>query len=377
VPVLAIEGALDQPNQKLTRMKRELPIFWSYVLPERGHLTAVGPIYTNILKSFVDLYDPGTPAPEHAWFTAHDGVKLHYWKVGPAGGSSWTGQPVVLIHGFTGSADMWLMNGMAAALRSHHRVLALDCRGHGRSDKPHDPMKYGLQMADDVIELLDHEKIDRAHIHGFSLGGWILAQLLSRHPERIATAEFVGHAVLEVDPELVKSVPSDYPGVDVLDSKAREAERAPIELEARRMKGPGERDDEALGAARAYPWPPGSMGEGEIFPSKLPIDLTRVKIPALAIMGSLDFPNLKTHRMWRELDDLQVVRLPGRGHTSGVSPGYASPAYVPATVRFIDGVDAPGRPTSGGLDAAAASGSTASPPTASAPTTPRKRGTER
>jgi pimeloyl-ACP methyl ester carboxylesterase len=220
-------------------------------------------------------------------------------------------------------------------------VLALDCRGHGRSDKPHDPMRYGLQIADDVVELLDHEGAASAHVHGFSLGGWILAQLLSRHPERLLTAAFVGHAVLETDPEVAKLVPPDYPGVDVLDPKAREAARAPIEIESRKVKGPGVRDDEALAAARAYPWDPGLKGEGEIFPSRLPIDLDAVKIPVLAIMGELDFPNLKTHRMWRELDDLQIVRLPARGHTSGVAPGYISPQYVPATVRFIDGNDEP------------------------------------
>jgi pimeloyl-ACP methyl ester carboxylesterase len=247
----------------------------------------------------------------------------------------------VLLHGFSGSADMWLMNGVAAALRGRHRVLALDCRGHGRSEKPHDPAKYGLQIADDVVELLDHLGIETAHIHGFSLGGWILAQLLANHPERVATASFVGHAVLETDAAMIASVPPDYPGIDSLDPKAREAARAPIELEARKVKGPGTRDDEALAAARAYPWPPGAKGEGEIFPSRLPIDLTKVKVPVLAIMGELDFPNLKTHRMWRELDDFQVVRLMGRGHTSGVAPGYIAPEYVPATVRFIDGNDAP------------------------------------
>lgn len=332
-PVLAINGAFDKPNQKTTRMKRELETFWSYVLPDRGHLTTVGPEYTKILASFLQLYDPGTAAPEHGWFTAHDGVKLHYWAIGKSG------TPVVLLHGFTGSADMWLMNGVAAALRGRHRVLALDCRAHGLSDKPHDPMKYGLQIADDTVELLDNLGLERAHVHGFSLGGWILAQLIGRHPERLLTATFVGHAVLEVDPEMVKAVPPDYPGVDSRDPKAREAARAPIELEARKVKGPGTRDDEALAAARAYPWEPGAKGEGEIFPSRIPIDLTAVKIPVLALMGEFDFPNLKTHRMWRELDDFQMVRLPGRGHTSGVAPGYISPEYVPATVRFIDGND--------------------------------------
>ena len=61
----------------------------------------------------------------------------------------------------------------------------------------------------------------------------------------------------------------------------------------------------------------------------------------LALVGTFDFPNLKTHRMWREFDDFQMVRLRDRGHTSGVAPGYIAPEYVPATVRFIDGNDPP------------------------------------
>ncbi len=177
VPVLAINGALDKPNQKITRMKRELETFWSYVLPDRGHLTTVGPVYTKILASFLDLYDPGTPRARarlvHRARTASSSTTGR-WET--------SGTPVVLLHGFTGSADMWLMNGVAAALRGRHRVLALDCRGHGLSDKPHDPMKYGLQMADDIVELLDHLGYERAHVHGFSLGGWILAQLLASPP---------------------------------------------------------------------------------------------------------------------------------------------------------------------------------------------------
>jgi len=335
-PVLAINGALDDPNEKVTRMKRELQTFWSYVLPDRDHFDTVGVEYTKILASFLELYDPGTPAPEHKWFTTSDGVKLHYWALGG------TGTPVVLLHGFSGSADMWLMNGVAAALRGRHRVLALDCRGHGLSDKPHDPMKYGLQIADDVVELLDSEGYERAHVHGFSLGGWILARLLARHPERVATAAFVGHAQIETDPEMVARVPPDYPGIEPQSPEAREAARAPIEIESRKVKGPSSRDDEALAAARAYPWTPEEKGtDGEIFPSRLPIDLAAVKIPVLALMGEHDFPNFKTHRMWRELDDFQIVRLPGRGHTSGVAPGYIPSIYVSATVRFVDGNDFP------------------------------------
>jgi len=46
-------------------------------------------------------------------------------------------------------------------------------------------MKYGPRMADDVIELMDHLKIQRAHVHGYSMVGSIFAQLLARHPDRL------------------------------------------------------------------------------------------------------------------------------------------------------------------------------------------------
>ena len=248
----------------------------------------------------------------------------------------------MLLHGFSGSADMWLLNGVAAALRGRHRVLALDCRGHGLSDKPHDPMKYGLQIADDVAELLDHEGYERAHVHGFSLGGWILARLLARHPERVATAAFVGHAKqTETDPEMIARV-HRLSG----DRRAgsRGARGRPSADRDGVAQGEGTLRARRRGARRGARLPLGTGQKGveaEIFPSRLPIDLTAVKIPVLAIMGGLDFPNLKTHRMWRELHDFQMVRLPGRGHTSGVAPGYIADRVRSGDGAFIDGNDFP------------------------------------
>ena len=67
----------------------------------------------------------------HGSFTASDGTNIHYLRAGAAG--SW----VVLIHGYTGSAEgNWFANGIAQALAANHRVVAIDCRNHGRSDKP-------------------------------------------------------------------------------------------------------------------------------------------------------------------------------------------------------------------------------------------------
>src|SRR5581483_961255 len=89
--------------------------------------------------------------PTDGSFVASDGIRIHYLE---AGRQTATGAPGVLIHGYTGSArGNWFSNGVADALAKKHRVVAIDCRGHGQSDKPHDPTKYGPRMARDVIEL--------------------------------------------------------------------------------------------------------------------------------------------------------------------------------------------------------------------------------
>lgn len=110
------------------------------------------------------------------------GVKLRYIERGQ-------GEPVVLIHGFSGSAETgWMFNGVLPALATEYRVIALDCRGHGGSDKPHEPAKYGAEMAEDVVRLLDHLRIERAHVVGYSMGGLITLKVALTHPQRVICA---------------------------------------------------------------------------------------------------------------------------------------------------------------------------------------------
>ena len=78
------------------------------------------------------------------------GVTIRYVDVG-------RGEPVVLVHGFSSSVEgNWGAPGVIAALEKDFRVVALDCRGHGKSDKPHDAAAYGNEMVEDVARLLDH-----------------------------------------------------------------------------------------------------------------------------------------------------------------------------------------------------------------------------
>ena len=106
-----------------------------------------------------------------------------------------SGPPVVLVHGFASSVQgNWRAPGIIEALvAAGRRVIALDCRGHGASGKPHDPEAYsGTRMADDVIAVMDDEGVGRADLMGYSMGGFIAASLLVRHPERFGRVILAG-----------------------------------------------------------------------------------------------------------------------------------------------------------------------------------------
>ncbi|HPO12138.1 MAG TPA: alpha/beta hydrolase [Candidatus Hydrogenedentes bacterium] len=115
-------------------------------------------------------------------FAAPDGVRIHYYEQG-------RGEPVILVHGFAVNADLnWRWVGVSRALARDYRVIAFDNRGHGLSGKPHDPDQYGMEMVEDVVRLMDHLKIPRAHVAGYSLGGYITLKLMMMHPDRIISA---------------------------------------------------------------------------------------------------------------------------------------------------------------------------------------------
>ena len=114
------------------------------------------------------------------------GVRLYYTLAG-------RGEPVVLMHGFAVQSDLnWRLPGITRALARDFEVIALDLRGHGRSEKPHDPAHYGSEMVEDVVRLLDHLGIERAHVVGYSLGGFIALKLAASHPERLITVSALG-----------------------------------------------------------------------------------------------------------------------------------------------------------------------------------------
>jgi pimeloyl-ACP methyl ester carboxylesterase len=109
-----------------------------------------------------------------------DGMAIHYTDQG-------AGTPVVLVHGFAVQGDLnWRWTGCVRRLKERgYRVIVMDVRGHGRSGKPHGPESYGAALSDDIVRLMDHLGIDRAHIAGYSMGGFIVLKTIERHPDRL------------------------------------------------------------------------------------------------------------------------------------------------------------------------------------------------
>ena len=117
--------------------------------------------------------------PSASGFFDSDGVKIHYETYGE-------GPAIVLVHGFAASISLnWVGPGWIDTLRPLRRVVALDCRGHGLSDKPHDPAAYnGHKMERDVLNLMDHVGIEKADLFGYSMGSFIALGLLAHHRQR-------------------------------------------------------------------------------------------------------------------------------------------------------------------------------------------------
>mgnify|MGYP001215424986 FL=1 len=95
------------------------------------------------------------------------GVKIHYHVEG-------AGPPLVMQHGLTNSLETWYAYGFVQELQKDYRLILVDARGHGRSDKPHNPKDYDLKLrVSDILAVIDDLGVDKAHYLGYSMGGRI------------------------------------------------------------------------------------------------------------------------------------------------------------------------------------------------------------
>lgn len=257
-------------------------------------------------------------------FFDSNGTRIHYVVVGE-------GEPVVLIHGFTANLQQnWNMPGIIDALKDDFQVIALDNRGHGRSDKPHEPEDYGMQMIEDPIRLLDHLGIEKAHFVGYSLGGFITGKLMTTFPDRVLTATLGGAGWNEPDSErmefmteLAEALESGNgiaPLIKMLNPPGN-PEPTDEQIKGLNMLVMLNNDPKALAAVirGTEQW-------------KVPEEVIRAnKIPTLALIGEVDPLKDGVDALKSVMPDLNVVVIEGANHMDATS----HPKFRESLLEFL------------------------------------------
>jgi pimeloyl-ACP methyl ester carboxylesterase len=246
-----------------------------------------------------------------------NGVPIHYVTSG-------SGSPVVLIHGFAADISMW--DSVRPKLAADHRVIAMDCRGHGRSGKPHDSQTYGIEMVNDVVRLLDHLKIRKANVVGYSMGGSIALKLLETHPDRLLSLTSGASQGFRAsddawDSLFVKKLVAGEPLSQAMIETAPAGAPVPSPQQRAMMAQMDSlQDSRALGAQR--------MGNPGLYVDYA--KLKKIRVPVLLMVGERDKPE-RFDELRTTLPNDTFVVIPGAGHGSATD----SPEFVKTLSAFL------------------------------------------
>jgi pimeloyl-ACP methyl ester carboxylesterase len=226
------------------------------------------------------------------------GVHIHYEVEG-------SGPPVVLQHGLTDSIAGWRQFGYVDALKDSYRLILVDARGHGASDKPHDPVAYEMELrASDVVAVLDELGVERTHYVGYSMGGRIGFDVAALAPGRLRSLLIGGSHPYAVDGQVVHAP-------QFRDGMGSFLERQPLpeqvltpSFRARMLAN----DAEALIAASVYR--PGLEG---ILPT--------LTMPCLAYVGEDDPVRPQVEDWAKVAPHATLAVLPGLDHWAGMYRG--------------------------------------------------------
>ncbi|MGQ0735366.1 MAG: alpha/beta fold hydrolase [Acidobacteriota bacterium] len=285
-------------------------------------------LFTSLVLAIVVAVSPA--AAQDKFFDAN-GVRLRYVEKG-------AGEPVVLLHGVGGSLQSWVDSGVFDKLAESYRVIAFDARGHGRSDKPHDPAKYGREMPTDVVRLLDHLGIKQAHIAGYSMGAGTTSQLLTMHPERFLTATLAaGAGRFDWTPEDARLAEQE--------ATEREKECVSRTLMARLAPPNAPKATEAEIAKRSAACfadktqDPRAIAAVTRARRETVISADRaaaVTVPTLGIAGTLDPALASLERLKQIRPSLHLVKVEGAVHSSAPANGLMrQPEFLAALRTFM------------------------------------------
>ncbi|MCO4316677.1 alpha/beta hydrolase [Phyllobacterium sp. 21LDTY02-6] len=241
----------------------------------------------------------------------NDGLKLAYVDEG-------SGEPILLIHGFASSSFYnWVQPGWIPTLTAAgYRAIAIDNRGHGASDKPHDKALYTpTLMAGDAAALLRHLDIGKAHVMGYSMGARITAFLALNHPEMVHDVIFGGLGI-----GMVEGAGDWTPIAEALMAEDAESVTHPRGKMFRNFADKTKSDRIALAAC--------------VITSKEEIsaeNMGRITQPALVAVGTRDDIGGSPQRLAALMPNGQALDIPNRDHMLAVG----DKVFKQAAVDFL------------------------------------------
>jgi len=249
-----------------------------------------------------------------------DGVNLAFIDLAPTGDQP-RHETIILVHGF-GSSHMvnWVNTQWTKTLtHAGYRVVALDNRGHGQSEKLYDPAAYSSQvMAEDVRRLMDHLDIPRAFVMGYSMGARISAHLALAHPQRLKGLLLGGlgiHLVEGVGLPLGIADAMEAPSLDVLTDPMQRMFRAFAEATKSDLK--------ALAAC--------IRGSRQV----LSVDeVGRIAVPTLVCVGTTDDVAGSGRELAALIPDAEAFDIEGRDHNLAVG----DKTHKQAVLAFLSGL---------------------------------------
>jgi pimeloyl-ACP methyl ester carboxylesterase len=207
------------------------------------------------------------------------------------------------------------LGALAAAGR---QVVALDCRGHGKSSKPHDQRSYaGDAMADDAIALLDHLALHEVDLMGYSMGGWIAASLLLNHPSRFRSVILSG-----VGDEMLAGALPRARSEAIANALEGKGPESPSAATARAFRAFAEQQKNDLAALTALQRAVRHRLEAE--------KLHQVDKPVMVLVGEGDTLVGKAEKLAAAIPGVRHVRVPG-DHLSAV----LTPEFKRAVESFL------------------------------------------
>jgi pimeloyl-ACP methyl ester carboxylesterase len=256
-----------------------------------------------------------------ATFTS-GGLQLAYDDIQPDGEAAGT---AFLVHGFaTSRAENWRRLGWYGAFeRKGYRVVALDLRGHGESDKPHDPAAYGQgALVGDIVGLMDHLALGRVELLGYSMGARLSLQMALNHPDRIANLIVGG-----IGDRMLKPPPATSASIMTM-AEAMQAED-PATITEKTLKGfrlfADQQGEDRLALAAFTQGRGGSALTAD--------DLFGVRVPTLVVAGSRDEMAGDPQGLADAIPGAKAVTLPACDHFSAIPHAL----FKAAVFDFLEG----------------------------------------